>query len=113
MFNNDIEVFEESIVGLLQNVDKYITLPEGHTWNDKLIKSCDIDYTIEYKSKKSNCLHIHILFNIEHYSKIQLNYSAIKGKIQTDLGLNNVYMYNRLVRNNGNQNILEYLGKYT
>ena len=59
-----------------------------------------------------NQLHIHILFKIKHFTKIQLNYQKIKDKIKKDLGLNNVYMYNKLVRNSGNDNILQYLEKF-
>ena len=48
---------------------------------------------------KRGQLHIHILFKFVHFTRVQLNYAKIKEKINTDLGLENVYMYNRLVRN--------------
>ena len=55
----------------MNNIDEYIKLPEGDTWNDKLIKSYDIDYTIEKGFRKGNyiiilCLNFVILhkFNI-------------------------------------------------
>ena len=50
--DDDIEIFNNSINQLLNNIDDYIKLPENDTWNDKLIKSCDIDYTIERGTKK-------------------------------------------------------------
>ena len=53
-----------------------------------------------------------MFFKISHFTKIQLNYQKIKDKIKKDLGLNNIYLNNRLVRNSGAQNILEYLDKY-
>ena len=62
---------------------------------------------------KRGQLHIHILFKFVHFKRIQLNYTKIKEKINTDLGLQNIYMYNRLVKNSGQQNILAYLEKYT
>ena len=37
---------------MLNNIDNYIKLPEGDTWNNKLFKTCDIDYTIERGFKK-------------------------------------------------------------
>ena len=108
---DDIEIFDHSINQLLNNIDDYIKLPENDTWNDKLIKSCDIDYTIERGTKKGQ-LHIHIMFKIRHFTKIQLNYDKIKTKICNDLELNNVYMYNRLLKPNESDNVEDYINKY-
>ena len=108
---NDIEIFDGSINQLLNNIDDYIKLPESDTWNDKLIKSCDIDYTIERGTKKGQ-LHIHIMFKIRHFTKIQLNYEKIKTKICNDLGLENIYVYNRLLRPNESDNVEDYINKY-
>ena len=71
-----------------------------------------MQYTIELGSKKGQ-LHIHILFKFKHHTRLQLNFEKIKEKLKTDLGLNNVYMYNRLVRNSGNDSIIDYLSKMT
>ena len=109
---DDIEIFDESIKTILNNIDQYINLPETDKWDDETIKDCDIDYTIERGGKKGQ-LHIHILFKFKHHSRLQLNYEKIKEKLKTDLGLNNVYMYNRLVRNSGNDNVMDYLKKMT
>ena len=109
--DDDIEIFNNSINQLLNNIDEYIKLPENETWNDKLIKSCDIDYTIERGTKKGQ-LHIHIMFKIRHFTKIQLNYDKIKTKICNDLELNNVYMYNRLLKPNESDNVEDYINKY-
>ena len=109
--DDDIEIFNNSINQLLNNIDDYIKLPENDTWNDKLIKSCDIDYTIERGTKKGQ-LHIHIMFKIRHFTKIQLNYDKIKKKICDDLELNNVYMYNRLLKPNESDNVEDYINKY-
>jgi hypothetical protein len=109
--DNDIEVFEHTIQTILNNIDQYVSLAEGDKWDDDTIKDVDIDYTIERGTIK-NQLHIHILFKFKHFTKIQLNYQKIKEKIKKDLGLNNIYLYNRLVRNNGSDNILSYLDKY-
>ncbi len=109
---DDIEIFDESIKTILNNIDQYINLPETDKWDDDTIKDCDIDYTIERGSKNGQ-LHIHILFKFKHHSKIQLNYTKIKDKLIKDLGLHNVYLYNRLVRNSGNDSVLDYLNKQT
>ena len=108
---DDIEIFDGSINQLLNNIDEYIKLPENDSWNDKLIKSCDIDYTIERGTKKGQ-LHIHIMFKIRHFTKIQLNYEKIKNKICKDLGLENIYVYNRLLRPNESDNVEDYINKY-
>ena len=109
---DDIEIFDHTINQLLNNVDEYINLPENHKWDDDTIKNVDIDYTIERGLKKGQ-LHIHIMFKIKHFTKIQLNYNKIKEKICNDLGLKNVYMYNRLLRPNDSDNVQDYLNKYT
>ena len=61
---------------------------------------------------KKGQLQIHILFKIKHHTKIQLNYDKIKDKIKTDLGLENIYMQNKLIRMSNNDSIVEYLNKY-
>jgi len=109
---DDIEIFDHTINQVLNNVDEYINLPENDKWDDNTIKNVDIDYTIERGLKKGQ-LHIHIMFKIKHFTKIQLNYNKIKEKICNDLGLKNVYMYNRLLRPNDSDNVQDYLNKYT
>ena len=109
--DNDIEIFDKCIQEILNNVQDYINIPEGD-WNDEKIVDTDIQYTIE-EGSKFHRLHIHILFKFVHHTKILLNYDKIKNKIMNDLGLDNVYLYNKLVRNNDNDNILDYLKKLT
>ena len=109
---DDIEIFDHSIKTILNNIDQYINLPETDKWDDNTIKDADIDYTIERGGKKGQ-LHIHILFKFKHHSRLQLNYEKIKDKLKTDLVLDNVYMYNRLIRNSNNDNVLDYLSKMT
>ena len=109
---DDIEIFDESIKTILNNIDQYINLPETDKWDDNTIKDVDVDYVIERGGKKGQ-LHIHILFEFKHHSHLQLNYEKIKDKLKTDLGLDNVYMYNRLIRHNGSENVLDYLSKMT
>jgi hypothetical protein len=109
--NNDISIFETTINDILNHIDEYINLPQGDKWDDDTVKDADIDYTIERGTKKGQ-LHIHILFKFKHHTKIQLNYQKIKEAITKRLGLTNIYMYNKLVRNSGNDNIMEYLNKY-
>ena len=109
---DDIEIFDHSIKTILNNIDQYINLPETDKWDDDTIKDVDVDYVIERGSKKGQ-LHIHILFKFKHHLRLQLNYEKIKDKLKTNLGLQNVYMYNRLIRNNGSENAIDYLNKMT
>ena len=109
--NNDIEVFDATIQDILNNIGSYINLPEEHTFDDTFIKDVSIDYVIE-RGGINNQLHIHIMFKFTHFSKIQLNYTKIKAKITGDLGLKNVYMLNKLIKNTGTDNILDYLDKF-
>ena len=109
--DDDIKIFENTIQEILNKIDEFINLPQGDKWDDETIKDVDIDYTIERGTKKGQ-LHIHILFKFKHHTKIQLNYQKIKEAITKRLGLSNIYMYNKLVRDSGNDNILEYLNKY-
>ena len=52
------------------------------------------------------------MFKIRHFTKIQLDYSKINSKIASDLGLNNIYMFNRLLKYNESDNVNDYLMKY-
>ena len=108
---DDIEIFDESIKTILNNIDQYINLPETDKWDDDTIKDADIDYTIERGGKKGQ-LHIRILFKFKHHSRLQLNYEKIKDKLKKDLDRPNIYLYNRLIRNTGAENVLEYINKY-
>ena len=74
---DDIEIFDGCINELLNNVDQYLKLPETDKWDEATIKDVNIDYTIERGLKKGQ-LHIHIMFKIKHFTKIQLNYDKIK-----------------------------------
>jgi hypothetical protein len=107
-----VAAFDKSINEILANINQYLKIPEGDDWNDEnKFRDVDIQYTIEVGHKQRR-LHIHILMKFTHFSKIQLDYEKIKSKICNDIGLSNVYMLNKLIRNNGSENILDYLGKY-
>jgi len=108
---NDIEIFDETMKEILNNIPSYVNLPKGIKFDEEHIKNVDIDYVIE-KGTKHNQLHIHAMIKFRHNTRIQLNYQKIKKKITTDLGLNNIYLNNRLIRNSGSENILDYLNKY-
>jgi light-regulated signal transduction histidine kinase (bacteriophytochrome) len=108
---NDIEVFDHSIQSVLNNIQDYLNLPDPSDWSDDKIKDAKIDYTIERGNKKGH-LHIHILLKFQHFTKIQLNYQKIKEKLCQELGLKNIYMYNRLLKPSSDVNIMEYINKY-
>jgi hypothetical protein len=109
---NDVEIFDSTIQSILNNIGDYIRLPEGDAWDDDKIKDVNIDYVIERGHKKGQ-LHCHIMIRIKHFSKVLLNYEKIKAKICGDLGLNEVYMLNKLIRGSGSDNVVDYLDKYT
>lgn len=105
---NDIEVFDELIKNVLNNIDTYIK-PDNFDYEK--IKTADIDYTIE-RGGERGFIHCHILLNFSHTTKIQLDVNLIKQKIINELGLKNVYINNKLIKNYQNQNILSYINKY-
>ena len=108
---NDVEVFDTTIQSILNHIDEYIRLPDGDQWDDKTIKDVDIDYVVERGHKKGQ-IHVHVMIKIKHFSKVLLDYDKIKKKICSDLGLQNVYMLNKLIRNSGSDTIIDYLNKY-
>jgi hypothetical protein len=109
---NDIEFFDSVIASVLNSLDQYIKLPVGHTWNDDLIKDVSADYVIERGLQKGH-VHTHIFISVTHFTDVKLDYAKIKNKVKTDLGLNNIYMLNKVVKNAGNLSIIQYLEKYT
>ena len=52
------------------------------------------------------------MFKIHHFTKVQLIYDEIKKKFCTELSLNNVYCYNRLLKPNESKNLQDYINKY-
>ena len=105
---NDIEVFDSLINNILNHIDTYIK-PEG--FDSEKVKNADIDYSIE-RGGERGFIHCHILLNFSHTTRIQLDVNLIKNKIINELGLNNVYINNKLIKKYQNQNILSYINKY-
>jgi hypothetical protein len=108
---NDIEIFDGVIQDILNNLDQYINLPDGTQWNDDIIKDVKCDYVIE-RGLKFGFLHTHIMISIEHFTNVKLDYAKVKDKVKNELGLINFHLNNKIIKNNGNVNILEYLDKY-
>jgi hypothetical protein len=109
---NDEEVFEDSIKDILENLGQYLRFrADGHSWASGQIHSVEVDYTVE--RGRTNQIHTHILIKIKHNSNIQLDYGLIKAKICGDLGLENVYMNNKLLGDNawGADFLIEYVAK--
>lgn len=109
---NDEEVFEDSIKSVLEDLGKYIRFrADGHTWESGKIHSVEVDYTVE--RGRTNQIHAHILIKIKHDSNIQLKYGDIKEKICNDLGLDNLYVNNKLLGANawGGDFLRDYVNK--
>jgi hypothetical protein len=106
---NDTTFYNGVIETLLNNIDQYVKLREGDTWDDN-VKDVNVEYVIE-KGNEKNCLHCHIFLKFTHTTDVKLNYAAIKQKICQELGLKNIYMYNRISRG-ANENIVDYMNKY-
>jgi hypothetical protein len=107
-----MEILDDTTQQILNNIQNYIKLPDPSDWDNGKVTDVNIDYSLE-QGEKFGRLHLHILLRFTHHTKIQLDYEAIKKKINEDLGLHNIYLYNRLVRNNGTDSILDYLKKLT
>ena len=108
---NDIDFFDGVIGTVLNNLDQYIKLPEGHIWSDDLIKDVSADYVIERGLLKGH-IHTHIFISVTHFTDVKLDYTKLRNEIKSKLGLNNVYMLNKVVKNAGNLSVREYLDKY-
>jgi hypothetical protein len=111
---NDIEIFDTAISDICNNIGEYVRLPAGVPFNETTIQDVNIDYATEVGGVKGT-LHVHILFCFKHFTKILLDYEKIKKKLLDELGLDNIYMYNRLIKGSGseNLNVLNYINKLT
>ena len=58
---------------------------------------------------KKGQLHIHIMFKVRHLTKIKLNLKKIKKKIWDELLLNNISVFNRLLKPNESENVQDYI----
>lgn len=107
---NDELVFEEAVKKVLRNLPSHINvIEEGHKWDSTHIKDVDVDYTIE--RGVTGQLHTHILLKFNHHTKLRLDYASIKKSILDDLGLDNLYMQNKLVRPTSDDWLRDYLAK--
>jgi hypothetical protein len=107
--DNDTEVLVEVIENILNNINSYVKLPAGATF-DNNVKNADIDYVVE-KGNSKHMLHCHIYLKFTHDTDVKLDFAAIKKQVCDRLGLPNIHMMNRMVRSN-DDNVLNYLGKY-
>lgn len=106
---NDTAFFSGVVENVLGNIDKYLKLPEGHTFENN-VQDVNIDYVVE-KGTKKGFLHCHMYLKFTHNTDLKLNYVTLKKKFCDELGLPNLHMKNLIVKSN-NENVLEYLGKY-
>ena len=109
---SDTEIFEQIINNMLNNLDQYIKFPNGDDWQTADINDVDVDYVIE-KGTKKNCLHAHAVIKIKHNTKVQIDFPKIQRSIADELGMQNIYVNGRLIKNSGADNIQDYLLKYT
>lgn len=108
---SDAEILEDIVKDILSDLPAYITIKkEGDVWNKETIESVDIDYACEF-GPKTEALHAHMLIKIKHRSKVQLNLQKIKQKIIDELGVKNIYMFNRMVRPSHEDWLVDYLDK--
>lgn len=109
---SDATFFEKSIRNILDNVNDYIKTDVE--WSPETIHSADIDFSVEIgHDPRGSALHAHLLFRFQHQAKLfHLDYQAIKKKLLDDLGLKNIYVFNRVIRGGGTVSLLEYIDKY-
>ena len=105
--DDDAQIFSSVIEDILNNIGDYITLPVGDDLSK--VKDADLEYVVE-RGSKMRSLHTHIMIKFKHNSNVKLNYKKIKDKIKSELGLNNIYFQNKMVRAN-NENLANYLNK--
>ena len=110
--DTDMEVFDVHINEMLNNIEQFIRLPEGVTYNDDNVKDVAADYVVEVGNIKKQ-IHAHIMLKFNHHTKIQLNFTKIKEFFKKKLGLKNIYMQAKLLRMSSSDNIIDYLNKMT
>jgi len=71
--NSDMDAFEQVIYDLLNNIEKFVRLPEGVQYNDDTIKNVDADFVVEVGDIKKQ-IHSHIMLKFKHHTRIQLHF---------------------------------------
>ena len=94
------------------NINEYIKLPEGITFDEPHIKDVDVDYPVEVGDIKKK-IHVHIMMKITHFTKVQLKYIGIKNDVKEALGLTNIYFRSELLIPSASDNILDSWDKMT
>lgn len=62
---------------VLDNLDTFIAMPEGESFAKPYVKDVYTDMAIELSPSK-NHLHLHSIIMISHYSRISVNFKAMK-----------------------------------
>jgi hypothetical protein len=108
----DMDYFDEVINKFLNSIDQYVNLPTGVTFNDETVKDVDADYVIEVGDIKKQ-VHTHIMLKFKHHTRIQLDFPKMKEYFKNEMGLKNVHLQGKLLRQSASDNIIDYLNKRT
>lgn len=111
---NDAEFLQHSVLQPMLNQDlhQFVQFLEPEkNWNDHILQTSG-DFAIEVGHAKKR-LHAHILLNIKHNTKIQLDYKGMREYLEGKLGLKGIHFNARAIRGaNAERNIENYLQKF-
>ena len=92
------------------NLHNVIVLKDKNAnYTKEYIPKIDIQKVVELGEEK-NCVHMHALVLISHYTSVNINYSYISDFVKNQMDLKNVYFNCKVVKENIN-NLKDYLKK--
>ena len=109
-FYDDTEIFDGVMTHILNNIDDFVLIPEGH-WTDDYIKNTNVQYVIERGTTKG-FLHMHSLIKVLHKTQVKLDLKKMREYVSKELGITGIHIHVRIVKSNNEDNIIQYLEKY-
>jgi hypothetical protein len=109
---NDEKALEQVTTRFLRNLKSYVKVLEPNAaWDTNHVFKVNCQYAVEVGQKKGR-LHTHVLVQIDHNTRIHLDYRKVKEHYQNQLGLPTVYFNAKLVRPRGESWLENYVQKY-
>jgi len=87
--------FKDTLTHIFDNIQQYLKVPEDSEWNRKYFENINVESAVE-RSPDTDTVHAHILIKVDHRTKVQLDYDAIKNYILEQMGLPNIHLFNRV-----------------
>lgn len=114
-YEEDYQEFVDKFRAVIEEIfdkdlKRYVKINKpDHAYNTQYFKDVSSEAVIE-KGGKNNTIHAHIMVKFAHRTSITLDYGDIRNKVMNEMGLDSLFMSNKLFRR-ADDNLERYLYK--